>query len=376
MSRPNNAGIPEIGPALSASDLADIYRFKYEIYVDEMGRYQSIADHLNRSLKEADDDRSHIYQARIDGELVGTMRFTWGGDGEFSERHIGQYDLEPFLDRVPRDQIVIGERFMIDPTYRGTDLLFRMFCAYMAFVNERRIQFVFGDCEAHLLNTYQSLGFRTYTRRNVNSPDTGYLIPLVIVSEDLGYMRKIGSPLADVLTDFGAESRIPSDLDPLLKDGEAVVSQKFVEKDEYWARIKQAMSDADLQVTWLFEGMTDDEVLICLEKSNTIDCQSGDRVIKKGNPAKNIYLALSGKLEVREESAVVATISAGEIFGEIAFFLKLPRTMDVYAVGDNVRVVSFSETAIRKLIESHSETAAKLLLNISKILCTRMIRGV
>ena len=70
----------EIGPVGSAAELRDVQRFKYDIYVAEMGRYGAIADHQNRLLIEADDANSHIYQARVDGRLAATMRLTWGGD--------------------------------------------------------------------------------------------------------------------------------------------------------------------------------------------------------------------------------------------------------------------------------------------------------
>jgi len=362
----------EIGPVGSAAELRDVQRFKYDIYVAEMGRYGAIADHANRLLIEADDDASHIFQARVDGRLAAIMRLTWGGDGALGERHVDQYDLAPFLAAMPPEQIVVGERFMIDAAFRGTSLLIEMFTAYMQFVNDRRIQLVFGDCEPHLLNTYQALGYRTYTTRNVNSPETGYLIPLVIVSEDIGHMRRIDSPLAAVLRDFGAQARVPAGIDALLAGGAAVQSQGMVDPAQYLAGVKAAAREANALESGLFRGMSEEEIAVCLEKSVTIACQPGDRVIKRGNVAKNMGMVLSGGFEVRDGDTVVAEIGPGEVFGEIAFFLKLPRTMDVVAVGEGTRIVSFNDRTIRNLIASHSETAATLLYNISVMLCERL----
>jgi predicted GNAT family N-acyltransferase len=373
-----NTGInAEIRLVETPAELRDVQRFKYDVYVAEMGRYGAIADHANRLLIEADDPASHIFQARIGGKLAATMRLTWGGDtfdGQVAigARHIEQYDLAPFLAAMPPEQIVIGERFMIDPAYRGSELLFKVFTAYMNFVNERRIQLVFGDCEPHLLNTYQALGFRTYTERNVNSPETGYLIPLVIVAEDMAYMRQIGSPLVKVLRDFGARARVPEDIDDLLAGGVAVQSQKMLDPEEYMAGVKAAAREANALESGLFRGMSEDEIATCLDKSVTIACQPGDRVIKRGNVAKNMGMVLSGRFEVRDGDTVVARIGPGEVFGEIAFFLKLPRTMDVVAVAEGTRIVSFNDRTIRSLIESNSEAAATLLYNISVMLCERL----
>jgi hypothetical protein len=367
----------EIRPVATPDELRDVQRFKYDVYVAEMGRYGTIADHENRLLVEVDDPSSHIFQARVEGKLAATMRLTWGGDtfdgrGALGQRHVEQYDLAPFLAAMAPEQIVVGERFMIDPAYRGTSLLNQMFTAYMNFVNERRIQLVFGDCEPHLLNTYQALGFRTYTGQNVNSPETGYLIPLVIVAEDMAYMREIGSPLAGVLRDFGARARVPEDIDDLLAGGAAVQSHKMLDPEEYMAGVRAAAHEANALASGLFRGMSEDEIAICLEKSVTIACQPGDRVLKRGNVAKNMGMVLSGRFEVRDGDMVVAGIGPGEVLGEIAFFLKLPRTMDVVAVEEGTRIVSFNDRTIRTLIESNSETAATLLYNISVMLCERL----
>ena len=371
-----NAEIRLVG---TAAELREVQRFKYDVYVAEMGRYGAIADHANRLLVEVDDPTSHIFQARVDGAFAATMRLTWGGDtfdgrGALGERHVAQYDLAPFLDTVPPEQIVVGERFMIDPAYRGGNLLNEMFTAYMNFVNERRIQLVFGDCEPHLLNTYQALGFRTYTTRNVNSPETGYLIPLVIVAEDLDYMRRIASPLAGVLRDYAGRARVPEEIDRLLAGGAAVQSHKMLDPEKYLAEVKAAAREADALASGLFRGMSEEEIAICLDKSVTIACQPGDRVLKRGNVATNMSLVLSGRFEVRDGETVVAEIGPGEVFGEIAFFLKLPRTMDVVAVAEGTRIVSFNDRTIRTLIESHSETAATLLYNISVMLCERLLK--
>jgi CRP-like cAMP-binding protein len=241
----------------------------------------------------------------------------------------------------------------------------------MEFVNRRRIQLIFGDCEPHLLNTYQALGFRTYTERNVNSPETGYLIPLVIVAEDVDYLRRLGSPLAEVLTDFGDRARVPANIDALLAGGAAVKLER-ADAEGFIDDVRTTAAEADALASGLFANMSEEEIAVCLQKSALIGCQVGDRVIKRGNVAKNMAMVLSGRLEVRDGDKTIGRIGPGEMFGEIAFFLKLPRTMDVVAVEPGTKIVSLNDRAVRDLIESNSDTAAKLLYNISRILCLRV----
>ena len=52
-----------------------------------------------------------------------------------------------------------------------------------------------------------------------------------------------------------------------------------------------------------------------------------------------------------------------------------PRTADDYAATDGVRILSLSEGTIRKMIDSDPSVAARLLLNISKILCLRVLKS-
>lgn len=362
-----------IGPALSEAERDAVFRFRYRVYVEEMDRYRSIADHESKRLNEPDDDSSHIFHALSGGEVVGTMRLTWGGDGGINDRHVEQYDLDRFLAKVTPEKIVIGERFMIEPSLRGSDLLFRLFTAYLAFINERRIQLVFGDCEPHLLNVYQGLGFRPYTKRNVNSPETGYLVPLVLVPEDLEYLHEVKSPIARVVKDYGDDAQVPADLDELLADGTAVLSQRLISMPTYWSTIESSLTRFEDGRATIFDGLADDEIQLCLTKSNIIECSPGDRVIKKGNVAQNMFVVLSGTLEVRSGDEVKALLSAGDMFGDIAFFLGLPRTLDVYAATGDVRVISLSETTLRSLMENQPTIAAKLLQNITKMLCFRLV---
>lgn len=364
--------VPIIAPAETERQKDAVFRFRYDVYVEEMNRYRSIADHDKRQLREDVDDRSRLYIVTDEGKTVGALRFSWGGDGPFIDRHKEQYDLQPFLDCMPRQQLVVGERFMVAPAYRGTDLLFRMFQTYLEFSNEHRIQLIFGDCEPHLLNLYLGLGFRTYTKRNVNSPETGYLIPLVMVPEDMDYMRSIRSPLLKVLVDYEDDVRISAEAVELLGRDTAVTSQIFSEQDEYWSQVYDALNKVENDRTSPFDGMSSAQAASCLAKSSTIECVSGDRVVKKGNVARNMFIVLSGTLEVRDGDRVIGTMTIGDIFGEIAFLLGTPRAADVYAVTDDVKILSLSESEVRKIIDSDPEIAARLMLNVSKMLCRRI----
>lgn len=378
-------GIPEgvrevIGRRLSrmsgdCNRMLTLASLRYDVYVEEMGRYRGVADHDRRGLYEDVDAQSRISYIEMDGDIVATARLTWGGDGALPQRMIDQYSLSPFLAELPATAMAVGERAMVRPHLRGTDLLVKLMCNGMTWVNGNRIQLIFGDCEPHLLNLYLGLGQRTYSKTNINSQEAGYLIPIVTVVEDIDHFRRLNSPLLPYLRDFGPEARIPACIQRAFAEGSAVTSRVHASPADYWGEVHGALSELEANRPGALDGLTEQEAAPCLKKSTIIECQRGDRVLKKGGVARNLFVVLDGTLEVRGGDAVEAVLTPGDVFGEMAFLLERPRSRDVFAA-TNARILSLSEAQLRTLIASDPAIAAKLLLNISKMLCLRIVRDI
>ncbi len=365
---------PGIHVAETDEDKSAVFRFRYDVYVVEMGRYGAVADHENRMLVEPEDETARIaYAADDDGRVVGTARSNWGGAAPFSERQVEEYGLAPFLAEVPAEAMTVGERGMVSPELRGTDLWFKMLSGSFDWTNEHRIQLTFGACEPHLLNVYLGLGMRTFAKRNINSPEAGYLIPLVFVPEDVEYLRRVGSPMVEFMHDFGGDARIPACVEHLTNEESAVTSGLLSPSHEYWGEVHDALSELAENRVGAFDGLSEEEATRTLGKSNIIECSRDDRVLKAGGVARNMFVVLDGTLEVRDGDTTVQVLGPGDVFGEMAFLLEQPRTKDVYAATEGVRILSLSEGTLRKAIESEPEIAATLLLNISKMLCLRLM---
>lgn len=365
-----------LGVAESEAEREAIFHFRYRIYVEEMGRYRSVADHERERFCELVDEHSMLFYASVDGpgsEVVATSRVTCGADG-LSARQIEQYQLEPFLERIPAEVMAVGERAMVRPDLRGSSLFLDLMGRSFAEMNERRIQLMFGASEAHLLSLYQGLGMRTYSQRNINSVEAGYLIPQLLVVEDVDYLRRLKSPFARFAQDFGDDRRIPECLPELLAGGSAVMSRRLASGDEYWEEVHEALEGAESLRPSALDGLAQAEAERALDKSNIIECDPGDVVVKKGGVSRNLYVVLEGTLEVRDEERAVAVLSPGDVFGEMSFLLGRPRSMDVVAAVPDTRVLSLSEGTIRSLIDDDPRAASMLLLNVSKMLCLRLLK--
>jgi len=361
--------------AESEDEKAGVYRLRYDVYVKEMGRYRNVADDENRWLVEPEDATARIFYYGQDGKVVGTGRFSWGGDAPFSERQIEHYQIAPFLKELPRESLVVGERGMVVPELRGSDVFDAVGRASRKFLNEKRVQLSFGACEPHLLPLYIGNGARTFADKNINSPESGYLIPIVWVVEDVAYLRRIGSPEVDTVVDFGDDARIPDCVERLITNAGSVISQRLTGSGSYTDEVHEALSELSASQFSALDDLTENELVRCLGRSNIIECRAGDRLLKKGGVARNMFVVLDGTLEVRDGGTLLRVLSPGDVFGEVAFLLERPRSADIYAATDDARVLSLSESNLRKLIESDPEFAAQLLLNISKILCLRLVKG-
>jgi hypothetical protein len=347
--------------ASTTAEIEAVQRLRYEVYVEEMGRYDGDDGHL----AEPEDEHSRIYYARDGETVVAATRMTWGEDG-FSDRQIDQYQLAPFLTELPHEIMAVGERNTVLPSHRGTGVFDRLFEFSGVESIERGLKAVFGCCEPHLLSLFLRMGQRTYAPHNINSPAAGYLIPLVSFVPDAESLRGVGDATPD--------GQFPACVAAVLARGGSVRSEILSRPGEHWSVIRRALEQLDAQRNSIFDEFTNDEAQRCIARSTIIDCAAGDRVLKRGGTARNIFVVLDGTLEVRNDDTIINVLTAGDVFGEVAFLLERPRSFDVDAVADETRVLSLSEGALRTMIAEDSKLAAKLLLNLSRLLCAKLIR--
>lgn len=87
---------------------------------------------------------------------------------------------------------------------------------------------------------------------------------------------------------------------------------------------------------------------------------AGDVIVKEGETGVGFYLILEGSVEVRKRKKVVATMSAGNFFGEMGLIDDQPRSADVVAV---VPTVTFGLTpwTFAGIVTGNSDIAIKMM---------------
>lgn len=98
-------------------------------------------------------------------------------------------------------------------------------------------------------------------------------------------------------------------------------------------------------------------------------------IVKQGETDDGMYMVLEGELRVRlmigGKETILATLGAGECFGEIALFDQGPRSADVLSNKDSV-LLKISAEAFERLRREAPELSVPILFSISKTLAARI----
>ena len=303
---------------------------------------------------------------------MGTLRIYWGGDGDFPETYHKNFDLERFLSVTTNEQIVVFDRFVVKPKYRGTHVPYQLLAAISSFSLDNKVQLAFCACKPHLLNLYLKLGFRTYMH-NYNADGSGLTIPLIFVCEDLAYLRQINSPLLAYEQAYVFESDIPEKVASLIAQSKSGSESANREKIEDWVETYNLLTQSNTSDPTLFQGLSEDSIAKILASSHIIECKKGDQIIISGRNLHSIFVILSGSVEIRAGQQITGVRTEGDVIGELGFLLKERRLADVVAATDNVRVLSLREKTIQQLQEKDPALTSQLMHNLARIVALKMV---
>lgn len=182
-----------VAQVTSAGAFREIDRFRYEIYVREMGRTSLKGiDHAEQRLSDPLDRLSHVFAARAEGRVVGMMRTTWTRDLRRDHELVDLYAI-PALGEPYPEQTSITSQLIVTPSLRGSLVPLRL--ARMSFEKAWRhgIRYDFLDCNRPRLPLFERLGYRPH-RGWFDRPGYGRVCGMVLdfSAEELARRR---SPL-------------------------------------------------------------------------------------------------------------------------------------------------------------------------------------
>src|SRR5262249_44924817 len=217
--------------AATGAEREAIWRFRYEVYIEELKYHYAAADHERRWLRHEEDEQPYttlLYTGAGDG-VTGVVQIRAWEPGQVPRHEFEALSLESFpgMERV---RVAEVGRLMTRRSLRGTLLLPSLMRAgYEFMAGEAKTDLAFVDCSPGLVRYYRRLGALPYGGRLLVGPG----VPLLLVPSDEARLRRLGSPVAPLVKKhFGPGKRAPLDLTPFrpLLEGDAVPVEFDAEK--------------------------------------------------------------------------------------------------------------------------------------------------
>jgi len=114
--------------------------------------------------------------------------------------------------------------------------------------------------------------------------------------------------------------------------------------------------------------MTPEDFQFFIGSSELLKYEDGELIVKQGAVDQSFYAVVAGSVQVMVEETsgkdvYIATIGAGEVFGEAGIFLKVPRTANVLSLDDSI-ILRITREAVMKFIRQHPVSGNKFLMVI------------
>lgn len=119
----------------------------------------------------------------------------------------------------------------------------------------------------------------------------------------------------------------------------------------------------------LFHGLAAGDVAKIFAKGVTREFEAGEVVFHKGDAGAELYVILSGKVEIRDNGCVLAMLDKGDMFGEMALSGDRTRSASAIAAETTSALVLSNDTIHHVL---GKEAAIQILENIVMTLSARL----
>jgi CRP-like cAMP-binding protein len=110
----------------------------------------------------------------------------------------------------------------------------------------------------------------------------------------------------------------------------------------------------------LFAGLSKKEISQVASIADELDFPAGKVLIREGEPGREFFILVEGRVEVTRQGKALATRQAGDFFGEIALMTDRPRVATV-TTSEPSRALVVTERDFRALVKRSPEIALKVL---------------
>ncbi|HEV8718271.1 MAG TPA: cyclic nucleotide-binding domain-containing protein [Candidatus Binatia bacterium] len=361
--------------ARSDAEREKIFQFRYHVYVEELRLSPPAVDHGRKRLWDPLDDVSVSHVIFDDGEVMGSLRVTFLDEVPDPSPLIEKFALEPAVAAFGQSAICMTSRFILHPRLRHGTAIFRLMEAAFAHGMARRsyTRFNYGDCSPHLLPFYEHMGYRRYTRA-YNDTAYGFKIPILMLVRDRQRFERVRSPLLRVAARHADDPEARTWFERTYPEYLTLESAPFLPEGVFLDLLCARVAADPLHSRGLLHDLDRAEAEQFLARATIIKAEPGDRIVRQGEPGDTVFVLLSGIAEVTLDESPhhpAAILGAGDTFGEISFLTAKPRIANVTAKAP-CELIVLSGESLNRIIAKEPTIAAKVLLNLSRMLAERL----
>lgn len=367
------ASLIPVHEAKTEAERAAVYRLRYEVYLEELGKTEETADHENRRLRDPEDDDPDtvILYAGSAEKPTGTARLQVWRPGRIPPRDAEMLSTHLFAG-IENLTTGISGRLIARNDARGSLMVPALiFAGYRTFV-EHGGQMNFAWCAPGLVHSYRRLGYRTYTSRLIHYDD-GVRVPLVAVPSDLSWFERMHSPLTPfVRQSFGPGKRPVLDLTPF--QGLFDVAHQAVEADPEIVchALAQELQHAEAGTVPLLDKLTERSIQHLAKEGFLMEVDQGDLVTREGLVEREIYVVLEGSFALENDGRTLRVATPGDVMGWVSFFLDSGRRVVSIRALSQGRLFVLRRKFLDDLEKSDPALAYRLLFNLSRVMASQM----
>jgi len=360
----------EIKIATTPEEKQAIYELRYRCYIEELGWQYQNADQERRHLRDEGDEMGTLYYASDEGRVIATCRVHFSSlelENEVKE-NIGLHRFSTF----PPEAHGYICRLVVLSEYRGTTVMIRLLQRGYADARHHGMRFCFCWCRPRLVEIYERLGFTRY-KDNVSNTSQGYVVPMVLLTEDSEHLRSVRSPFLRLCQAHSPSRETSEWFDRNFPQARQCVAQHRLGTEEVLQQWAEAMNTKQ---TALLSGFTTDQIKSLVQAGTVLAVKEGDTLLHQDEAGHEMFLILDGVVRFSQRKqngseSQIALVGKGEVFGEITLVSKAKHYASVQAVTD-LQVLVISQEFLQRAMKSLPEIALKLLYNLSHVLAQKL----
>lgn len=127
----------------------------------------------------------------------------------------------------------------------------------------------------------------------------------------------------------------------------------------------------------LFEGIKKRQLIHVLESLQERTYLKGETIFTQGDIGRALFIVFSGKIalsrldKVTQKSEVIAEVTPGEFFGEMALLEEMPRTATAHALEDT-KVFMLFKIKLESLLFARPYIGVNIASQLAKIMSARL----